>query len=339
MKKYILYELKKNSYAILSLTLIAIVVYMVPILATRQYPTVYSDDTQLAVISVVGGLLAAIVPVWLLSYRMKKRSVDLYYSLPLSRTKILIVKVLVGLVAVFAPYTVAYWLGAAAFIARFSSFTIHPVYYIPQYFLSIPAIVCIYALAAFAFTRANTMLDGIVFILFWFVILALFCSVLDQLTRSIYSDTIKQYVEPQYYFPAAPLNYLTQHYSIRITDDFAYPLDKVNAIVGFILTGLMSIGAGVGLILTERFSKAENAGQISESWFGYKVMIPAYCSLVLCVCRIFISEMYILGIITVICAFFLTVLYKRTVKIGTKWAVILIASVIAGIILSAFSSM
>ena len=67
-------------------------------------------------------------------------------------------------------------------------------------------------------------------------------------------------------------------------------------------------------------------------------MIPAFTVLSIG-CLHFLHDYYevYLFVIFIVCAYFITVLHRRTVKIGTKWAIILIASVIIGVILSAFN--
>lgn len=343
MKKYFLYELKKNAFAIGCLTLISVAVYATTVL-TSPYLLRGATETYVWLISIIGGVLVAFVPAWMLNYKMKKRSVDLYYSLPLSHVKILTVRFLIGLIAVYVPYTAAYWLGAFAAMARTFS-EMEAVFYIPQYFATLIPVYLIYAISSFVFTRANNILDGLTFILFWTFAAALVALVLEQLTAVTvvtgydeYSGTVlhrtNYFVKPALYFPFSLLDFITGHFEMHIAgymNIHAYPyetVDLVNGVIGFTITVLMAAGATAGLFFSERRAKAENAGQISESWFGYKTMIPLYT-----VCLEAVCSSYILVVIIAVCAFFLTVAYKRTFKIGKVQAIVLPASVIAGIIL------
>lgn len=343
MKKYFLYELKKRAFVIGCLTLIAVALYFIAVLTSHNLLR-GASETYVWVISAIGGLLAVFVPVWLLNYKMKKRSVDLYYSLPLSHVKILTVRFLIGLLAVFIPYTVSYWLGAFAAMARAFQ-QMNAVYYIPQYFASLIPVYFIYAISAFVFTRANKIIDGLLFIVFWTFAVALVAFVLDQLTSanviSGYDDRLDTilyrtiyYVKPQHYLPFAPLDYVTSHFQQHIANYMnihAWAIEKTelaNIITGFAITALTATGATTGLFLLEKRTKAENAGQISDSRFGYKTMIPLYT-----VCLAGVCSSYVLYVLVIACMFFLTVAYKRTFKIGKIQAIVLPVSAVAAIIL------
>ena len=80
-----------------------------------------------------------------------------------------------------------------------------------------------------------------------------------------------------------------------------------------------------------RYEKAENAEQVSDSWFGYKVLIPLITALGLGI----IGELHILVLaIIVVSNVIATVMHKRTFKLEL-WDWIRIGiGLLAGIILS-----
>ncbi len=342
MKKYFLYELKKNAFTIGCLTLIAIIIYALPRLTVNVNTSNAVYEINLAAISTIGGLLAVCVPVWLLNYRMKKRSVDLYYSLPISRTKILTVKLLLGLVAVFIPYTVAYWIGAFIYMAKFKEY-INAVYFIPQYFGSLPAIYCIYAMASFAFTRANNLMDGIVFIIFWSCAALLAAAVLNGLTDFKDSGGVSHsiFYSVDYFMPYAPLDLLTTHFTNLLRGSvnvYNYSTTRIiNLVLAITITSLLTAGATAGLFITEKHTKAENAEQISESMFGYKTMIPFFTAGLLGLCDFTYGSSMLIIVFVIVGMFLLTVLYKRTIKLGKNQLIIFGASIVAGIVLSILS--
>lgn len=378
MKKYLVYELKKNLFTIGCLTLVATVLYVLPLIISRSIDQ-GAFYTLVWIISTIGGVMAGVVPVWIFSYKMKKRSVDLYFSLPLSHTKILLTKFLIGLIAVFVPYTVAYWLGAFTVMGKFAELqavgyipqhfamlqaveylppypqTFQAVWYIPQYFASLIPIYIIYSISAFVFTRANRIIDGIIFIVFWTFAVGLVMAVLCRLTdewKSIldpdgYGHRLWhwEYIDSKYYFPFAPLDYITAHFEKHLSgymNIHAIPMETIplaNMITGDIVLSLMSAGATTGLFLMERRVKAENVGQISESPFGYKVMIPLFtvCLIAVTDIRDFYSQL--LFVIIAIGSFLLTVAYRRTAKIGKRQAIIYAASLAGGILLSLICSL
>lgn len=334
MKKYFLYELKKSAFPIGGITIILTLLYLAPLLAFDIFVNGRSGTgLKLWEISALGGFWAAILPLWLFGYKMKKRSLDLFYALPLGHGKILSVKFLVGLVALFIPYTVAYWLGAFVVIAKVS-LNISAIYYLPHFFASLLPIYAIYSLATFAFTRANRWIDGVFFVLFWAFVLSTAIAFLS----FIFSRLPTKLFEPYYYLPFAPLDYVTTLFQRLIigntASDGLTAVQLGNMIAGFTLTALMASGATAFTLLNEKKAKAENAEQISDSPFGYKVMIPLYTVYLIAVTINLLLDILLLFILVLLGAYMLTALYRRTMKIGWIQAAILAGSVIAGAILS-----
>ena len=336
-RKYFVYELKKALPAIGSIALIMTAIMVTAVLTSR-----YGGDfgylrpeSGIEAISFMGGALAAVVPIWMFAYKMKKRSVDLYYALPLKRGQVLSAKYLLGLVAVYAPFTLAFWLGTLAAVIKYPVNAIASEYYFAAYFASLPAMFCIYAISSFAFTRANRLIDGMAFVVFWMVALYAVIGVICRFVENAASDP---------FTPIAPLatisNYFAEFVEIPNTLGPQYSTEyKINMAVGFTLTGLQTIAATVLLFITERKFKAENIGGISDSPFGYKVMIP-----LLTVCLLTDIEMIenvyqiFIAVIAASAAFMLTALYKHTFKIGKIQAIIFASSVVLGVVLSIVAS-
>ena len=74
---------------------------------------------------------------------------------------------------------------------------------------------------------------------------------------------------------------------------------------------------------------------MSDSPFGYKVMIPLFTALALSFCDLSEPETYIFVAMIIIGSLIATVLYRRTLKLGIRQTLILIGSVIAGIVFGA----
>lgn len=337
MKRYFLYELKRNIFTILCIALIAVAVYLVEVLATDMEGVSYVNNNIGTVLSMGGGL-AVFVPVWVYGYKMKKRSVDLFYALPLKRAEIFAVKTFIGLIAVFLPFTAAYVIGAVATTlkaAAFSTYGMSAVYYVPCYFASAAAMLCIYSVSAFFYTRANRAVDGIVFVVFaMLAAYALVLAISGFTDGVIYAD---EYVMPSAYSPFSPLIYTEAYFEEALSDNeisktviVLSTMQKANIGIGFSLTGLGAIGAGVGAFLGERRAHAENIGQISESVFGYKTMIPFFTVVLLSLCSGLINASLI--VLIAIGAYVTTALYRHTFKIGVKQGIILAVSIVAGLI-------
>ena len=332
MKKYFSYELKKNLYVIGVITLVMTILHVAPILISHP-DNLDGSYFYINMLSVRIGIVAVIVPIWLTDYKLKRRSIDLYYALPLSHTKILAVRFLLGLIAVFIPYTVTFWLGALAMIAKIN-YAISAVWYVPFYFAALIPIYIIYSISTFIFTRANKGIDGFMLLIFWFF----------ALTTVVFA--LQVLVGADFY----PLHFLPFNSLIEVTSFFEEKIyksswvskreidDIVTMSVGFAVSALMSIGSTLGLMLFERKAKAENVGQISDSWFGYKVMLPLYavCLTSVCILDSYISLFLIIIIATAI--FFAYVLYRRNIKIGKNQAIVLCVSLLVGILLAVINT-
>lgn len=338
MRKYFIYELKKSAFIIACLSVIAIVIYLSPLLTVLDATLFRNNYTYLAFPSFIGGVLAVCVPVWAFHYKMKKRSVDMFYSLPLSHTKVLAVKYLIGLLAVLLPYTISYWLGAFVVMGRAASTTLmisfYPAYYPAHYFATIIPIFFLYAISSFFYTRANSLLDGVLFIIFWICLAALIAFVMYQIV-----DIQKIPISPYYYFPFAPLDYITTYFSEKIIipkyySSYYNSRAYNNMAVGFSLTTILAIASSVGIFLTERRAKAEDSEQISNSWFGYRVMIPLYTVCMMAWMDISSTDSLIFYAMIVAGSFLITALYKRSMKIGKIQAIVYFSAIVVGIFLS-----
>lgn len=330
MKKYFLHELKRQFYPLIAITVVMILLHVTPLLISTS-KSLETDYTHMGTLAAYVGLLAVGVPTALTQYKMKKRSTDLYYALPISHTKVLTARFLIGLILVYVPFTAAFWLGAFVVMARITD-VVNAVWYIPMYFATLIPVYVIYSMTAFVYTRANRDFDGFMFILFWAFALTLVVTVLLSVfdKGDIFICT--------YFLPFRPLDISTSFFQHRLYGLQWYAADggeKVAMSLGFAITAALSAAATFGLFFTERRAKAENAGQLSESWFGYRVMLPLYtvCVLSLLDLKFWDTEIF-LFIIFVTAAFFINVLYRRTFKIGKKQFIIFLVSVLAGIALS-----
>lgn len=345
MKKYFWYLLKKSLLPLACLLLICTVVYVIPI-AVETYEYRINEDSifiyysQFPVlhyenISIALGIISLLIPIYMFSYKMNKRSVDLYGSLPISKTKILVARFLVGLILLYIPYSFAYLWGFIMVAVKTRE--LYLINYLYLYLASlIPAFVT-YSITAFIYTRANTILDGII------CVVGVTCAFMTATgmiydicyASHLYLSNLSECVYET--FPFSPLLTANELFGEAIVmgyvqNYFEFWDDKIIFIlINGILWTLIGIASTIGLILTEKNAKAENCGQISESIFCYKVLIPAY---VVIMAAIFMaSQEFVFLIAAAFAAYVLSVVYKRTFKIGWKYAVVLVACFVGGILL------
>ena len=182
--RYFRYELKKNLKTLGLLTAICTIIYVVVTSTSNLFFYIYSGDVyvpgqsnsggirnnspQISIIYLLLGAMCFVVPALMYSFKMNRRSADAFYSLPIKREKLYLVKTLVGLILVFVPYTVAYAAGFLCVALRENYYDL--IWYLPGYFGGILFGLSLYGVAAFSFARANRVADGVIFMIFYALI-------------------------------------------------------------------------------------------------------------------------------------------------------------------------
>lgn len=355
MKKYFCSLLKKNLIPLACLTLICFAVYVVPVMVKdyswwHYWDYRYESDLYLGFILTALVIMSVLIPIYLLSYKMNKRSVDMYYSLPISKTKILAAHFLVGLVLLYAPYSVAYLWGFVTVVIKTQQLYQQPflINYLYLYLSSLLPAFILYSVTAFIYTRANTIIDGVICVVGALFLLSMAVSMLDEIgwVDVLKSTSYRNWFDAEDFYPFASLIQAANAFGESIAQGIPHDYDQwfanpsrlheyISMIVSDILWALIGIASTIGLFLTEKNAKAENCGQISESIFCFKVLIPAYAAMAMV--RALVSAIIELQNVALLFAvafgaYLLSVIYKRTLKIGWRYAIVLGASVIGGIL-------
>lgn len=349
MKKYFLYELKKNLLPLACFFLFCVVMYVVPVsvqdysswnslASTTPYEYYQKPNLYCGNLSAALGIMSALVPVFMFRYKMSRRSADMYYALPIGRTKIFAVKFLLGLLLMYVSYTAAFLWGFAVVAVKVRNLFL--IWYLYFYLASlIPAFV-VYAVSAFIFTRANTLIDGIIAV---FGALGIFAAALfaaEQLFPKMFVG-----ISGGLLFPFRSLTEITNRFGGAIVDGVlnrwdlspaasgALRYNTVCSLAGMILWTALACVATVAMFLTEKNCKAENCGQRSESVFCYKVQLPAYAAIL---CAGFFQNVVLLCAI-LFGLLVMSVIYKRSIKIGWIFALVMVSCAAAGLICGAVS--
>lgn len=352
MRKYFCYLLKKNLLPMCCFSLLCIIAYVVPV-STASFeswnnPGAYYSGpnpyVNLRLGNIVGVLcvMSVIVPVFMFSYRMNRRSVDMHFSLPLGRTKIAAAHYLVGLVIMLVAYSVAYLWGAIVTVVRVER--LYAVWFLWLYLAEIVPALVVYTVTAFMFTRANTVVDGIIsvagaLLLPMLVVFAIgeagaLYSVIPggpnevafqpfnipSLVADAFETAIKRGAPPKWFDPAVPYRGVSDGCDLG----------------GGIMWTLAAVAAAVVLFTRDKYAKAENVGQISESPLCYKVQLPILTAALTAIAALDdLDPTLLLGV--AFAAFVGAIVYRRTIKIGKRTAIILIAAVLAGLVIGLIS--
>ena len=367
MKKALWCEVKRNLLPLVIFAAIALIVGVsytstmelrVGAFASFRY------DSGLACYAVLLCVLCTVVPVMQFFYRMKQRSVDLWYSLPITRKQLVLVRTLAGLLLVFVPFTIAYWPGVAIVAMRCNElassvrgFHFQYIHYLSCFAQMLLLGTCLFGVNAFLFTRGNSVFDGIFFMLLW-------CCLLPVVFTSLNLGFEKNYL---YYhgdnrinfdtlgtflFSYSPAVLLTNVFSDFVLKD---PFDslsfyflpsggegelegKIVLIVALILPVVEGVLAFLGLTLFAEKDKAENASQVSSSWWGYRTLIPAYTGVAYAILfRIFAIgtfevEILFFTALIAVGAFVLYFVYRHSFRLKKSDVLSVVISMLGGIV-------
>ena len=275
-------------------------------------------------------VLCVAVPVMQFSYRMKGRDIDLWYSLPVTREKLTFVRTLGGLMLIFVPYTLSYWLGFVIVLLRENYFALYgyPLYYLA----SLPLGALLFGVYSFLYTRANSIGDGLVCMAGWTFALMLPFAFLS--VRFPRLDLPRSFSVWQL-SPFGLLSWAADYFNEFICADALPALLPLAWTIP--LAALEGAGAYAGLFLTARRHRAENGGQLSSSLWCYRVLVPLYVFILassLSADAIGTQLACIAGAFLLVGGFICFVVYRRSFKLKTSDIITLAVSFAAGILVS-----
>ena len=338
--RYFRYELKKNLKTLGLLTAICTIIYVVVTSTSNLYYSygtiavyvpghsnnggIRNNSPQISIIYLLLGAMCFVVPALMYSFKMNRRSADAFYSLPIKREKLYLVKTLVGLILVFVPYTVAYAAGFLCVALRENFYDL--IWYLPGYFGGILFGLSLYGVAAFSFSRANRVADGVIFMIFYALIGLLIASLVEaiEIERGIPYD---ERMETVYFSPMGCFVVFSEKIDALLREGGNQDLDFLM----FLFVFLHAIAGFALLFLLPRFDKGEDAEQYSDSWFGYRVMIPLYTALLIGLMG-GTEALYI--VLFTVAAIVMTIIYRRKALFSWQYWVMIAVGALGGIVLN-----
>ena len=316
-KKYFSYIFKSSYMRLLIMTVLSAILTFVSV-SYRKYDMgydLYDYNVSFNVLSVILGFLCFFVPVLELFLFKSRKGLDATMFLPVSRLKMSLAHYLNGLIQVLGIHTVC---------VIFAFFKLLPyaneikIGYLFAYFgLATVFGIFVYSIFMFAFYQANTVGDGIVFGLLHMFALAIIAVALD----TIFTASILNPVE---YITVTPLGTFSNKFSTLCANDTVAVRNYEYA--GTITTTVFGLLAIFGYFYTFTKKKTEDAENISNSIFGYKLMIPLYgYGLLFALGEVGEPIVLILLAIAMTCAY---MIYRRTFKIKLKDIIFIVCSVI-----------
>lgn len=341
MTKLLRYEMKRNLLPAAVFSAIACLIVGIVYMSSDLFRPMYSPggnggfdyipyDSLISAPTIVLAVLCVAVPVMQFSYRMKGRDIDLWYSLPVTREKLTFVRTLGGLMLIFVPYTLSYWLGFVIVLLRENYFALYgyPLYYLA----SLPLGALLFGVYSFLYTRASSIGDGLVCMAGWtFALMLPFAFLSVRFPRLALPRSFSVWQLS----PFGLLSWAADYFNEFICADALPALLPLAWTIP--LTVLEGAGAYAGLFLTARRHRAENGGQLSSSLWCYRVLVPLYVFILassLSVDAIGSQLACIAGAFLLVGGFICFVVYRRSFRLKTSDIITLAVSFAAGILVS-----
>lgn len=288
---YFKYSLKKVLVEMLTLTVFALLLVHFSVSQSIVHwkadgvLDIRRSDLCLWVPSAILGVLAAVLPLLRLSAFKSRRNIDTLYSFPLSRRKMVAVQLGMGIGEMFCAFTLSYLY--FIFLYKLKAGAFHLFWLLPNYFVALVGGLILYFFVAFFFWQGNTVADGIVFAIGFAGAPALFVLDLSILfNSSLMSEAV-------WYLPFWHLNNTTGLFYYKAMQDspevmevmgeqlsnnaYFWELDSlVNKFYMYIVWFFVACILAAMLFYFAGRSKAEKAGDISDSFLGYRTLVPFY---------------------------------------------------------------
>ena len=251
-------------------------------------------------------VLVYALPVMEFSFFKKRINLDCAYALPISRKTMGAVHYLSGLVMLFSTFTASYLVNFILLLTRGPGwFDFLPM--IPHFFICLLLGFSMYSFMVFVFNRANTRGDGI-----WFMILYSFVFAVIASAIMVIIDNNSLFNEGYAAVLWGVIDQFTQsiQYVVELSDSGRRLFWETPELIGWLIFWIF-VGAlsAVGFFLSFGRERTERTEEISDSFFGFRTLIPIYA-----VCGILLFEAwnYILYFVIIeVLAFIGYTVYRR----------------------------
>ena len=334
-RSYFRYHLKSRIGYTVTTALLGFLITFISLLDEYNGKVTDTEDSLFFLPAVVLSIVAVLSAILEFVPFMNRRNLDALYSLPIDRRQMYLVHYITGFLSTLIAHTVSFFLVLFFWLPHHEYFALG--YAIPLYFISIPCGFIMYAITVFLYTRGNTDADGSITVALGGCSLFVISSALIELFNlrkpliGIFNSTSTFFWSPINDFTTAYQKMIDMDtYRINGTlrpytlEEFYTNGETLSMIVIFLAIG---IAATVGFFLTYHKKRVETIGEITNSWFSYRVMIPLYgFSLIIILNDVF---WLVLSLALMIVGY---VVYRRTYRLKRSDLIVLAAYVCYGLL-------
>lgn len=234
---------------------------------------VYYRNTHLMYPAVMLMITSMFVPIWMFAHTKKRKNLDCFYSLPISRRSFALTHYLVGLIMTFAPFLLSYVTVLVTYLIKdmqkfvnldFSMIFLHFLFCVLMGLV-------IYTILVFIFNEANSVFDGCVFIVTYLIYPMVWLSLISALL-DINTPLDEVYAIPQVLFGDI-IGELGEKIELFGLAHFSMANDP-EWVKWLVIYTVLAVAAFIGFHYRSGSKKAENAENVSDTPFGYKTLIP-----------------------------------------------------------------
>lgn len=285
MGKYFFYHMRKTMIRFVVMALFLCVLVNAGVCEER---TLYSGETYYQVSLGAFAFFSIVAPFAVAGLEfaqfMNRRNLDTWYSLPISRIDLFVTHFLNGAIQMTATILA----GAIVALIRIIQ---HPELHVEKLGTFVAIIwaltMFLYMVVTFFFVSANNVFDGCVFMAgSFFLPLSLYTIfrnfyIVAKLGKNIYSRGITSQFVVNGYGLYSIIFTAAERYSTLISgkssSSMLYFSDDIPefSIPQVLVWIMLSVGALAGAIYVFSSKKTEKVSGVSESWFGYRSLIPA----------------------------------------------------------------
>ena len=284
--RYLIYRLENSTLRTIIFTILSVALTQMVVSDSTSRMHVANNETGIYMLAIILGLFCALIPILETAAFKNRRNLDTLYFFPIKREKMALVHYLSGYIQIAIIYSASFFSAYWYLAVQTNYFRLE--YMMLYYLLSLLVGLVMYSVFMFLFGQGNTVADGVLFCVLWiFIIYLVIYTVRDEILRPylkahVLSNTVGI---AEWGIIYTPINNLTVIFQDLIETnrqmheyDFTsvYAQRYLRQAYMFFVWGAVGIAAAVGYFVTFVKKGAQKAGEISDSWFGYKLLIPAY---------------------------------------------------------------
>ncbi len=276
-RRYLCYRLRGALGRMAAFLAVAVVFSQYTVYLALEERTVGFEMTTLLL-----GAFATVIPILETVVFRERKNLDVFYSFPMERKVLALAHYLSGWIQVVLLHTAT--LGMVWIVWSAASTVSIPFRYVVGYYLlSVLAATVVYSVVIFLFGQGNTVWDGLVFAGLWTVVLALAVQGARMALETVWHHRLSYDAAGRLFdwgFAYSPLFIACEHIEVLLGKSGYVTIAGTEFwsfwenYVGMAFWISAGIGAAVGYFVTFSKKAAHRVGEISDSWFGYRILIP-----------------------------------------------------------------